>query len=95
MQPAPDDVVFLYYIGDGTADENEELHLDLLDNEKIPRKAIADSMRNLACRLKILITDAGSQGPPVTAPVDFFANRFRANLSNGVSRAEMFKHLPF
>ena len=95
MRPDQDDVVFFYYIGDGTSDENGELYLNLLGNEKIPRKAIADSMQNLGCRLKIFITDAGSQGPPVTKPVDFFASRYRANLSNGVLRAEMFKHLFF
>jgi len=95
VRPAPDDVVLLYYIGDGTADENGELYLNLLDNEKIARKAIADSMQNLGCRLKILITDSGSQGPRVTEPVDFLASRYRANLSNGVLRAEMFKHLFF
>ena len=95
VRPAPDDVVFFYYIGDGTADEKGKLYLNLLDNEKISRKAIADSMQKLACRLKIFIMDAGSQGPPVTDPVDFFASRYRANLSNGVSRAEMFKHLFF
>ena len=95
VRPAPDDVVFFYYIGDGTADENGELYLNLLDNEKIPRKAIAESMQNLGCRLKILITDSGSQGPRVTEPVDFLARRYRANLSNGVLRAEMFKHLFF
>ena len=43
VRPGQDDVVFLYYVGDGTADENGELHLDLLDNEKSPRRAIADS----------------------------------------------------
>jgi hypothetical protein len=95
VRPARDDVVLLYYIGDGTADENGELYLDLFDNEKISRKAIADSLHKLTGRLKIFITDAGSQGPPVTEPVDFLANRYRANVSNGVSRAEMFKPLFF
>ena len=95
VRPNQDDVVFFYYIGDGTADENGALYLNLLGNEKISRKAVVDSMQNLACRLKIFITDAGSQGPPVTDPVDFFTSRYRANLSNGVLRAEMFKHLFF
>ena len=95
VRPARDDVVLFYYIGDGTADENGKLYLDLLDNEKIPRKAIGESMQQVACRLKILITDAGSHGPPVTEPVDFLASRYSAELDKAVSHAKMFRHLFF
>ena len=95
MRPGRDDVVFFYYIGDGTTDENGEPYLELLDDEKISRNAIAESLQQLQGRLKIFITESGSQGPPVTDPVDFLARPYRAEVSNGVSRAEMFKHLFF
>lgn len=95
VHPGQDDVVLLYYIGDGTADENGELHLNLLDNGKSPRSAIADSLQQLTCRLKILITDAGSHGSSVTDPVDFFEKPLRVDWSKPVSRATMFKRLFF
>ena len=96
LRPGHNDIVFIYYHGDGYAGESGELYLSLLDNESFPRKAIAASMQRLACRLKILVTDAGSQGTPVTEPLDVFESLYRRKGKNqSLSREQAYTHLFF
>ena len=97
LRPGRNDVVFIYYNGHGHTGESGELYLTLLDNENFPRKAIAESMQQVACRLKILITDSGSQGTPVTEPLDVFASFYRAKKGENKSlhREQAYTHLFF
>ena len=97
MRPGRDDVVFLYYNGHGYANkESRQLHLNLLDNEHFLRNVIALPMRGLACRLKILITDSESHGPPITEPFNVFENLYRSvNGNKSLSREDAYTHLFF
>ena len=75
INPNTDDVVFVYFSGQGGADKDgakERFHL-IQKNEKLYRKEITTAMAALNCRLKILITEVNSVGPipadrSVTAP---------------------------
>ena len=67
-----DDVVFVYYAGHGGADKSEpdkeedKLFLSLPSERKFYRKDIVSELEELDCRLKLLITDTCSFGPPIT-----------------------------
>lgn len=64
VQPALDDVVFVYYAGHGGMESNtyRETYLNLTDGE-LYRYKLADAMERVNCRLKMLITDACSNAP--------------------------------
>ena len=68
INPGPDDVVFVYYSGHGFADKTgaKERYIYVEDSEdgKLYRKELVKAMEGLNCRLKILITDISSWGPP-------------------------------
>ncbi len=67
LQTQDDDIVFVYYTGHGGADpETRELYLTLSGDTHLPRKQVAEALKALPCRLKILLTDSGSFGPMVT-----------------------------
>ena len=73
VNPGPDDVVFVYFSGSGAADEDGEKERFLLvtgdkTDDKLYRKELVKIMDGLNCRLKILITEVGSLGPPATQP---------------------------
>ena len=71
VNPGADDVVFVYFSGRGGADKTDakERFLYGQDDEKLYRKEIATLMAGMQCRLKILITEAHSVGPPATTPM--------------------------
>ena len=65
VRPAPDDIVFVYYSGDGeTHHKTQELFLRLQD-ENFPREQLAEIIDKLPCRLKMLITDPFSFDAPL------------------------------
>ena len=66
LRPNRNDIVFVYYFGEGMADQNGELYLMVDIDALFPRKEIVKSIQQLQCRLKIFITDSDSAGPPVT-----------------------------
>ena len=61
----PDDVVFVYFSGEGGADKEgiKGRFLRIRHREKLYRKELATVMEALNCRLKILITETSSVGP--------------------------------
>ena len=96
LRPGRDDIVFLYYNGDGHGGKDRELYLELLDDENFRRKAIVEAMEQLACRLKILVTDSGSQGTPVPEPLDVFESLYRPKGENrSLFREQAYTHLFF
>ena len=65
VRPAPDDVVFVYYSGEGGIDnKTQELSFTLQDGS-FPRKQLAEGIEALPCRLKMLITDTFSFDTPL------------------------------
>ena len=69
INPGPDDVVFVYFSGHGGADgEGAQERFLHLEGGKTYRKELVKIMEELKCRLKILITETDSAGPPVTQP---------------------------
>ena len=93
LRPHPDDIVFVYYIGAGYADENKELYLGQPNTRwALPRKEIVKSIQGLQCRLKILITDSDSFGPAVT---EQWHDKDDNIVSDGtiLGRRDVFKHL--
>ena len=67
LRPAADDVVFVYFSGHGRADKEEGVyrHFLRLQDKSLYRKEIAKAIEALNCRLKMLITDTDSIGPPI------------------------------
>lgn len=59
------DTIFVYYVGNGEANENRQLFLNL-PHGTFYRDELVRSMQRKTARLKILITDADSYGPSVT-----------------------------
>ena len=58
VRPHPDDVMFIYYTGDGGVNlETEHLYLRLIGNIKYPRDNIGNALNAKACRLKIFLTE--------------------------------------
>ena len=83
-----DDVVFVYFSGHGGAHRTtRELYLTLpgnsLGSSKFDRKVLADAVNRIPCRLKILLTDTGSSGVPISHP---YASFFLEERSDGSSR---------
>ena len=72
VKPNTDSVVFVYFSGGGGTDKDgtKEHYLLIQRNEKLYRKEVVTAMAALNCRLKILITEADSVGPPITKPMD-------------------------
>ena len=74
LQLGSDDVVFIYFSGHGGADKTETkdmyiaLQGQLRRDQRFYRKEIVEALEGLDCRLKILITEASSTGPPVSPP---------------------------
>lgn len=69
VNPSETDVVFVYFSGAGGADKegakDRYLYVQGLQRqEELYRKEIVKAIEALNCRLKILITDTGSTGPP-------------------------------
>ena len=65
LQVHDDDIVLVYYVGNGGADtETRELYLALSSDDHLPRKQLAEALNALPCRLKILLTVCGSSSPP-------------------------------
>ena len=72
-----DDIVFVYFSGDGGAHRTtRELYCYLpgnsLGGNKFDRKVLADAVGRIPCRLKILLTDTGSSGVPISRPYASF-----------------------
>ena len=67
VQPARDDVMFVYYGGHGGMVSNSyrETYLNLTDGQLF-RYKLADAMEKVNCRLKVLITDACSNAATAT-----------------------------
>lgn len=69
VNPGPDDVVFVYFSGPGGADkEGAKERFLKVRGDNLYRKELVKIMEGLSCRLKILITEVDSSGPPVTQP---------------------------
>ena len=68
VSPRRNDVVFVYYAGHGGADKSwpNKLFLSLPSERKFYREHIVKAIEGLDCRLKLLITDTCSFGPPIT-----------------------------
>ena len=59
-----DDIVFVYFSGDGGTDLNTgELYLSL-PTTKLERKQLANAIDSISCRLKILVTDPCNYSVP-------------------------------
>ena len=96
VQPAHDDVVFIYYGGHGGMVSNSyrETYLNLTDGQLF-RYELAEAMEKVNCRLKMLITDACSNTPrpPIVAssqPVETVSKRHIRDL---FGQHEGFLHL--
>ena len=83
VNPEPDDVVFVHFSGRGGANKTgaKERFLYVQDDEKLYRKEIAALMERLQCRLKILITEVNSVGPPATKPMQATNTKRAADFS--------------
>ena len=89
-RPHPDDIVFVYYIGAGYADENKELYLGQPNTRwALPRKEIVKSIQGLQCRF-ILIT-----ARIVSAVTEQWHDKDDNIVSDGtiLGRRDVFKHL--
>ena len=64
VRPRADDVVFVYYTGHGGMVSNTDRRTFLnLTDERLYRSDLVAAMKDVSCRLKLLITDACSSAP--------------------------------
>ena len=96
VQPARDDVVFVYYAGHGGMVSNsyKETYLNLTDGELF-RYELAEAMEKVNCRLKMLITDACSNAPrlPIVASSYAVETVSKRHIKNLFGQHEGFLHL--
>lgn len=96
VQPARDDVMFVYYGGHGgmVSHNYRETFLNLTDGQLFRRK-LADAMENVNCRLKMLITDACSNAPrpPIVASSYAVETVSKRHIKDLFGQHEGFLHL--
>lgn len=96
IRPARDDVVFVYYGGHGgmVSNTDQRTFLQLTDG-RFYRSELKGAVEGVSCRLKILITDACSNGPaPAGASVQSYKIQTvgRSHIRNLFDEHEGFLH---
>ena len=73
LEPKATDTILVYYAGPGgiTESGSHVLRFGPIESKDVmDRKELSDLLSQKPCRLKLLITDVDSSGPPVTEPLN-------------------------
>lgn len=93
LEPLTNDTILVYYTGAGGINESGEHFLRFAGQDSIKRDELSDLLAEKQCRLKLLITDVGSSGPPVTEPLGSNTQYGKVPASPSIASIDGVRHL--